>query len=195
ELAHLSVGYDQVKKLVEDSLAELQQRATCAPLFARGEWGTGKTHFLSYVGTTAAGKWFASARIDLNARGVALSHPQRFLPIIADNIRAGDHIGIHDLIPRLIHIEELRQRMYAFAGTAEAGDVGSAVRTLCDEFEDSGALGLANHAAWAVLRGSDLSWSDDPTKREKALSRIAALAGLCQAIGLKGLVLILDEAE
>lgn len=98
ELTRLSVGYDQVKKLVEQSLFELEREAESTPLFARGEWGTGKTHFLSYVGTTAAGKWFASARIDLNARGVALSHPQRFLSIIADSIHAGDHVGVQDLI-------------------------------------------------------------------------------------------------
>jgi P-loop Domain of unknown function (DUF2791) len=195
ELAHFSVGYDPVKKLVEQSLGALGRDGKSSPLFARGEWGTGKSHFLSYVGTTAAEQWFASARIDLNARGVALSHPQRFLPIIADSIHAGDHVGVQDLIPRLIKIAELRERMYVFSETAEAGDVGWAVRTLCDEFQDCGALGLANHAAWAILCGADLSWSDDAAKREKALSRIAALARLCHAIGLKGLVLILDEAE
>jgi BREX system ATP-binding protein BrxC/D len=82
-----------------------------------------------------------------------------------------------------------------FSETAEASDVGWVVRTLCDEFQDRGALGLATHAAWTILRGADLSWSDDASKREKALSRIAALARMCHAIGLKGLVLILDEAE
>jgi hypothetical protein len=69
------------------------------------------------------------------------------------------------------------------------------MRTLCDEFQDCGALGLANHTAWSILRGSDLCWSDDASKRERALSRISALARMCHAIGLKGLVLILDEAE
>jgi P-loop Domain of unknown function (DUF2791) len=195
ELAHLSVGYGELKKLVDQSLTELEQKRKCAPLFARGEWGTGKTHFLSYVGTTAAGRWFASARVDLNARGVALSHPQRFLPIITNNLRAGDHVGLQDLVPRLIRSVELRERIYAFSETAEAGDVGWAMRTLCDEFQDCGAFGLANHTAWAILRGADLNWSDDASKREKALSRIAALARMCHAIGLKGLVLILDEAE
>ena len=95
----------------------------------------------------------------------------------------------------MIHIAEIRERMYAFSRNAEDDDVGWAVRTLCDEFQDCGALGLANHAAWTILRGADLNWSDDATKREKALSRIAALARLCRAMGLKGLVLILDEAE
>lgn len=195
ELAHLSVGYDQVKELVEHSLAELQQGGKPKPLFAQGEWGTGKSHFLSYVGFTAAEKWFASARVDLNARGVALSHPQRFLPIIADSIHAGDHVGVEDLILRLLHINELRERIYEFSESDEAGEVGWAVRTLCDEFQDHGALGLANHIAWGILRGADVSWSDDASKREKALSRIDGLARMCQAIGLKGLVLILDEAE
>jgi hypothetical protein len=194
EIANLSIGYDQVKRIVDQSLSELERERKSTPLFARGEWGTGKTHFLSYVGTTAAEKWIASARIDLNARAVALSHPQRFLPIIADSIHAGAHFGVHDLIPRLISITEVRQRMYEFAKTLEA-DVSWAIRTLCDEFEESGALGLANHVAWAILRGADLNWSDDATKREIALARIATLARMFQAIGLKGLVLILDEAE
>ena len=194
ELAQLSIGYDPVKRLVEQSLIELERERTSTPLFVRGEWGTGKTHFLSYVGTVAAEKWFASARIDLNARGIALSHPQRFLPIIADGIHAGAHFGVHDLIPRLISITEVRERMYAFSQTVEA-DVSWAIRTLCDEFQECGALGLANHVAWAILRGADLNWSDDATKREIALVRIATLARMFHAIGLKGLVLILDEAE
>lgn len=194
ELANLSIGYDPVKRIVEQSLSELKRERKSTPLFARGEWGTGKTHFLSYAGTVAAEKWFASARIDLNARGVALSHPQRFLPIIADSIHAGAHFGVHDLIPRLISITEVRERMYEFSATVEA-DVSWAIRTLCDEFQDCGALGLANHVAWAILRGTDLNWSDDAAKREKALVRIAILARMFQAIGLKGLVLILDEAE
>jgi hypothetical protein len=195
ELTHLSIGYDRVKRVVEQSLANLERQGRSTALFAQGEWGTGKTHFLSYLRNTAAQKWYASARIDLNARGVALSHPQRFLPIIADSIGAGDHVGIQELIPRLIHIDELRQRMRDFSETAEASDLGWAVQNLCDEFEDCGVLGLGNHAAWATLRGADLSWSDDASKREKALSRIGALASLCRAIGLKGLILILDEAE
>jgi hypothetical protein len=195
ELARLSVGYDKIKGIVERSLVDLEQRGSSTPLFARGEWGTGKTHFLSYVRTTAAQNWYASARVDLNARGMALSHPQRFLSLVADSIHAGDQIGVQDLLPRLIQIKELRQRMYEFSATAEASDLGWAVRTLHDEFESCGGLGLANHDAWAMLRGADLSWSDDASKREKALSRIASLACLCRAMGLKGLILILDEAE
>jgi hypothetical protein len=195
ELARLSVGYDKIKGIVERSLLDLQQRGRATPLFVRGEWGTGKTHFLSYVRATAARNWHASARVDLNARGMALSHPQRFLSLVADSIHAGDQIGIEDLLPRLIQIKELRQRMYEFSRTAEAGDLAWAVRTLHDEFESCRGLGLANHDAWALLRGADLSWSDDAAKRERALSRIASLACLCRAMGLKGLVLILDEAE
>lgn len=195
ELARLSVGYDRIKVDLERSLGELEKRDQSEPLFVRGEWGTGKTHFLSYVQTTAARNWHASARVDLNARGMSLSHPQRFLTLLADSVQAGDQIGIQDVLHRLITIKEVRQRVYEFSQTSQASDLGPAMCALCSEFESSGALGLANHAAWTVIRGGDLSWSDDPSKRNKALSRIAALAGLCRAVGLKGLILILDEAE
>ncbi|WP_316395216.1 BREX system ATP-binding domain-containing protein [Bradyrhizobium sp. 33ap4] len=195
ELARLSVGYDRIRLDLERSLDELGEQEHCGPMFVRGEWGTGKTHFLAYVRTAAARHWHASARIDLNARGMSLSHPQRFLSLIADSVQAGDQVGIQDVLHRLITITEVRQRVHEFSETIQAGDLGPAMRALCSEFESCGALGLANHAAWSVIRGADLSWSDDPSKRAKALSRIAALAGLCRAIGLKGLILILDEAE
>lgn len=133
--------------------------------------------------------------MDLNARNVALSHPQRFLPLIADSIHAGEHEGIQELLLSLIQIKALRERMSDFSATMDAGEVGRAVGVLCHEFESSGGLGPANQSAWAVLRGADLVSSDDASKREKALSRIAALAWLFRAIGLKGLVLMLDEAE
>jgi hypothetical protein len=89
----------------------------------------------------------------------------------------------------------VRQRVYEFSQTPQASDLGPSMRALCNEFESSGALGLANHSAWTVIRGGDLSWSDDVSKRNRALARIAALAGLCRAVGLKGLILVLDEAE
>jgi hypothetical protein len=194
ELARLSVGYEQMKLVVEWSLAVLGRGETPIPLFVRGEWGTGKTHFLSYVRATAAAAWYASSRIDLNARGTALSHPQRWLPHVADDVQAGDRMGIQELLLPLVQTAEQRRRMIDFS-ERNPGEVGWAVWTLCHEFESSGGLGVANHGGWGTLRGADLSWSDHPSKREKALSRTAAVASLCNAMGLKGLVLILDEAE
>ena len=79
ELAHLSVGYDRVKTLVEQSLGALGRDGKSSPLFARGEWGTGKSHFLSYVGTTAAAAGGSPARTDRSQReGRCAQSPSAF---------------------------------------------------------------------------------------------------------------------
>jgi len=191
----LSVGYDRVKQNVGNSLSELKRTGRAEPLFVRGEWGTGKTHFLSYVQATAAGRDFATAIVGLNARSAALSHPQRFFPVLAESIRARASTGLRGLILDSLYDDGMRESLKRLAASSVCGDLQWAVASLCLNFESGERLQLGNHPAWRSVYGADLCWSDHASKREKAVSRIAAVAGLCRAVGLGGLVLVLDETE
>jgi P-loop Domain of unknown function (DUF2791) len=195
ELERLSVGYGKIKELLDDNLGKLKAIRRLDSLFIRGEWGTGKTHFLSFAQAISDAEGFATARIDLNARGAALSHPQRIFPMLAETVRAGESVGMQQLIMNLIGDESKRRELMKFSQSESAGDLGPALSGLCRAFEAGDRLDMNEDAVWRILYGADLSWSDHPSKREKALFRTAAFAALCRAVGFKGLVLVLDEAE
>ncbi|UYN94003.1 MAG: DUF2791 family P-loop domain-containing protein [Enhydrobacter sp.] len=195
EFEFLSVGYDDVRRAVESSLGELKQSGRAEPLFVRGEWGTGKSHLLSFIQATAAKSGFASAMVELNARSAAPSHPQRFFPVLAEAMRVGTCGGLRAAVIELLHRTETRRALREFAETSRAADLGRAITSLCREYELGNRLELSNHPAWRQLYGADLCWSDSPSKRERALARIEAVACLFRAVGLNGLVLVLDEAE
>src|ERR1700730_13707120 len=88
----LSVGYDDIKQRVATALSELEA-GTTPPLFVKGEWGTGKTHLLSFIRAAALVSGFACSRIDLNGWSAALNYPQRLLPFLADDLRFAKTMG------------------------------------------------------------------------------------------------------
>ena len=195
EFDRLSVGYEKTGRFIKLCLATLNLPGQTTPLFVRGEWGSGKTHLLSYVKAAANLGGIAAAKVDLNARSAALNYPQRFLPAIAENLQAFGCVGIKGIILHLLNQKELRELLLDFSCTEEAGEFGIALVDLCRRFDVEQGIDLGDHNVWNLLYGTDLCWSDHHSKRDKALSRIASIALLCRAVGLKGLVLMLDEAE
>jgi hypothetical protein len=191
----LCVGYEAAKRAIDEALNALEVSGAADPLFIKGEWGTGKSLFLSVASTAAIRQGFACARIDLNAHGAALSHPQRFLPHLVDNIAAKQSLGVRNFIYDLLERDSSRSSLRRYACTQDAGELSGSLLSLCGSYEAGERLELGNHSAWRTLQGADLSWSDHASKRQKALDRIGALASLCRAAGLKGLVLLFDEAE
>ncbi len=195
DIDRLSVGYQETKRLTELSLKALDLPGQLTPLFVRGEWGTGKTHLLSYVQAAASRASVATARVDLNARNAALNYPQRFLHSVSESIQANGFTGIKAFLTGALEGKATRSIVKQFSRSSSACDFGAALENACVEFESGTAFDLGDHALWGMLYGADLSWSDDQMKRERAISRIGALAQLCRALGLKGLVLVMDEAE
>lgn len=195
QLTRLSVGCDDIHAFAERSLLALLNGETVFPTFVSGEWGTGKSHMLSYVRMLAAGTGIVTAAIDLNARVAALNYPQRLLAIVARSLRVGDRVGLREIMTDVLADEGGRRQLAAFIGSKSAGDLGSALSSLLAAAEGNAVIGTLDHPAWRILAGADLSWSDHSSKREKALDRFAVLAALFRALGLGGLVLILDEAE
>lgn len=195
QLTRLSVGCEAIHALAEKALLALLDGETVFPTFVSGEWGTGKSHVLSYVRLLAASTGITTAAIDLNARAAALNYPQRLLAIVTRSVRVGDRIGLRDILMDVLADETGRARFAAFIAENTESDLALALSSLLRAAERNASIDTLDHPAWRILAGVDLSWSDHSTKREKALDRFETLAALFRALGLGGLVLVLDEAE
>lgn len=195
ELERLSVGYGKIKQTVNEGFDSLLGGGTAQPLFIRGEWGTGKTHFLSYVRGVAKSRDFPSARVDLNARSAALNHPQRFYSAIAESICTAEHEGLRAICSELLYDADTRNRVKTFANSGQAGDLRGPLHVLATRYERGEHLEAMDDSAWATLYGVDLSWADYTYKREQATARIGSLGQLFAAAGMDGLVIVFDEAE
>src|SRR2546421_3209624 len=119
DLERLSVGYTRVSALVAAKLAALSDGHAAPPLFVKGEWGSGKSHLLSFVTAAAYAKAVPVSSIDLNARSVALNYPQRLYPIIAENLSCGDGgVGLRSIVLRWLEDSSLRERLPDAASVA-----------------------------------------------------------------------------
>lgn len=192
-LEELSVGYEAVTSVIDESLNALSAKGRCAPLFVRGEWGTGKSHMLEFVRTAAARRRIAHVRVDLNARASPLNYPQRFYPWIAQSVAFGAERGIRSIVERAFVDESRRKALLQFAWAAESGALGAALKSIILASRELHSDVLVDGPGWDVVGGVDLAPFD--YKRLKALERIAMLARLLRALGGKGLVIVLDEVE
>jgi hypothetical protein len=194
-LQRLSVGYGSVARSITQSLEALRGASHQQALFIKGEWGTGKSHLLSFAREAAVSRGFPCASVDLNARSTPLNYPQRFYEAIAETVRLGERVGLRSVLGSLLEDETLRSALTEFAHSAKAGELGWALQGLCRAFKGGQPLDLWDHTAWPILFGADLSWADYTYKREKALNRIETLGSMFDAVGAAGLVIVFDEAE
>ena len=195
ELERLSVGLGGARNTIENALSALIEGDWPVGLFIRGEWGSGKTHLLSFTRRIAEIRGIPSTGTIINARSSGLTHPQHFYPNLMNNIRANGRIGLRSIILGLLEDDEGRLRLHAFARTSFAGDLREPLLSLCEAWKDQDPIGLEDHHAWRILLGADLSWADYAYKRPVTLARISNILFLFRAVGLWGLVIVLDELE
>ena len=192
-LEKLSVGYESVTVVIDESLNALSAKGRCTPLFVRGEWGTGKSHMLEFVRTAAARRRIAHVRVDLNARASPLNYPQRFYPWIAESVALCAERGIRAIVEGAFVDESRRKALLQFAWAAESGVLGAALKSIILASRELHSDVLVDGPGWDVVSGVDLAPFD--WKRPKALERTAMLARLLRTLGGAGLVIVLDEVE
>jgi hypothetical protein len=195
ELDQLSVGYDKLKAEIAHTLTSMRSGHNAVPLFVHGEWGTGKTHFLTFLRSAANQAGIPSAKVDLNARFSALNYPQRFYPVVAESLRLYKRTGFQELLNAILNDAGKRARLSTFVSSASSSVFKRSLRVILNRFEDGDRLELLDDPAWFVLTGGDLAWADYTYKRDDALDRIGSLAQLLRAVALGGVVLVFDEAE
>lgn len=192
-LHELSVGYESITSLIDNSLNALSAKGRCAPLFVRGEWGTGKSHMLEFVRTAAARRGIAHVRVDLNARANPLNYPQRFYPWIAESVALGSERGIRAIVQWAFVDEYRRKALLQFAWATESGVLGAALKSIILASRELHSDVLVDDPGWKVVCGTDLAPYD--WKRPKALERAVLLSRLLRTLGGAGLVIVLDEVE
>lgn len=195
-LDRLSVGYGGVAARVRDRLDSLRAGGNVASLFVRGEWGSGKSHLMAFVRSMAAMQAFATSIVPLNARSAPLNFPQRFYPLLVENLKCqGPDPGLRVMLPAWLRDGATRERLVDFSWSAAASDLGWRLRALANLYGQEELPVNDGEWAWTGLLGGDLSWADYGYKRVQALDRIQALALLLLHAGFGGLVVTFDEAE
>ncbi len=195
-LEQLSVGYEQLSQQLLDGMHGLRLGRQPTALFVRGEWGSGKSHCLTFARLLARQRGVAASMVSLNARSSPLNYPQRFYPVLAANLEDGSaERGLRPLLTSWLLDPSKRARLLAFSRDSAAGELRWALYTLASRHDFDEIAAPQAEWTWNTLLGSDLSWGDYPYKRAKALDRVQALSSMLRQVGLPGLVLTLDEAE
>lgn len=193
EIERLSVSYAQIGKTLGTRLDTLVADGRCAPLFVRGEWGSGKTHMLAYLRAVAGNRGLAHVAVTLNPRGAALNYPQRFYPTLAETVTFAGHKGLRAILFSALANRATRHAIRAFSESPACGSLSAALRVITARFKLSDGLDCGDDSAWNILLGADLAWSD--SKRTKALARMVEFFSLLKVLGASGLVAVFDEAE
>ena len=194
-LERLSVAYDDIKQLVDQSLEKVLAQRQIGALFVEGEWGVGKTHLLSYVQASARALGVPCAMVNLDAHSSALNYPQRFYAMVAQRMALEGNVGLRSILMHLLFDQHSRDALLAFAHSVEAGDLYYPLITLTKAVPRGEDAVNDEQYAWNVFLGLDVSWSTYGYKRRTALTRLTTLARMFGAVGLGGMVILFDEAE
>lgn len=196
ELERLSVGYESVGQRVTSQLVALSSGEDVPPLFVRGEWGSGKSHFLAYVLMAAYAWRIPASRIELNARSAALNYPQRLYPVIAENLQYGeDLLGLRALLLQWLSEPEVRRDLAAVVEEPSLAELAWPIRMLNWRYENGDRVAFDDYGDWSILLGADLRWADYGYKRDKAMTRLQALGVLFRHLRIGGMVTVFDEVE
>jgi hypothetical protein len=165
-------------------------------LFVKGEWGSGKSHFLAFARMMARKRGAACSSVSLNAGTAPLNYPQRIYPLIAANLQTkATRRGLRALLNIWLRNPGHRQRLLKFSEESDAGDLSWPLQSLISMHTKYEIAPYDSEWAWTTLLGGDLSWANYGYKRARALNRLQSLATLFRFLGFGGFVLTLDEAE
>lgn len=160
-------------------------------ILIEGEYGAGKTHLLTYLGHSAALLGFAVAQAGFDPSEAAAAFPKRAYRRLVRGFRA-------DVEGRTLDFRGFLRALVARPGwrdvLGEHWAFGPFLKRL--------ALDKVDESDWAWIEGRDGGGADLPTLHDhstcanlycnllSALSRAAS-----EVLGLRGLVVLLDEAE
>ncbi len=191
----LTVGAHDLIDLTRTSLRSLRGKANPAPMFLKGEWGTGKTHSIRLVRALALEGGFATMEAVLNSRTCPPNYPQRMLPIMTRNMAYGDERGIRSVVGSLLHDDKKAGHALSTNWDKAQADIWHAASTLRALSSQGETALLGTSGAWRILTGTDIAHSDYGYRRLKALYRLQWTTAFVRSLGAKGTVLLFDELE
>jgi hypothetical protein len=182
-LEHFSVGFKSISGLCEVRLDDVQSGRPVKPLFILGEWGTGKSHCLTFVRHRARQLGIGASSVLLNARSAALNYPQRFYALLVESLRwKGEGLGLREVLSQNLSDGPTRRRVTEFSESPAAADLGHRLKFLADTYGEECSLFRDGEWAWSGLLGADLGWADYAYKRDQAMARVQVIARLSRRL-------------
>jgi len=202
DVERFTFGRQAEIKVVEQALANLEQGAGGSYL-VEGDYGAGKSHLLEYVQHRAARAGFVVAHCELDPREVSPHRPKRVYRELVHNLRYvgdGSELSFRDILRRAVRIDvsdheffaPVLKRLERFERDISTSEVfwqwieGESTKEYAAQYK--GPYRLPGAGAIPALY-------DFSTASDFYCYILSGLSYLIRNLGMKGLVLLVDEAE
>jgi len=202
DVESFTFGREKQLKVLEEALANLG-RGRGDVFMVEGEYGTGKTHLLEYVHHRALASGMVTSLVQFDPAEVSPHRPKRVYREIVHNLRyikdATEH-GFRDL---LRGGSGLDMQDHAFLGPVlaklrriDSGQQQAEVFWQWIEGESTKEYATEQKSPYRVRGGQGIpALYDFSTAADLYCNILSGLSWLARELGLKGMVLLVDEAE
>ncbi|MEO0080091.1 MAG: BREX system ATP-binding domain-containing protein [candidate division WOR-3 bacterium] len=202
DVESFTFGREKQVALIEEALAKLA-RGQGDVFMIEGEYGTGKTHLLEYLHHRALVRGMVTSLVQFDPLEVTPHRPKRVYRELVHNLRfiaQGREWGFRDLLLRAV---ELDLRDHVFLGPVlqklrrlEPGNLETEVFWQWVEAESTKEYATEMPGPSRVRGGQRIpALYDTSTAADFYCYIISGLSHIARLLGLKGLVLLIDEAE
>jgi hypothetical protein len=202
DVESFTFGREQPIEVADAALSALGRGAGDVFMF-EGEYGTGKTHMLEYVHHRALSLGMATSLVQFDPLEVSPHRPKRVYRELVHNLRYlkdGREHGFRDL---LLQAAELDFADHVFFGPvlaklrrSDRGHLQSEVLWQWIEGESTKEYATERRGPYRVRGGQRIpALYDFSTAADLYCNIFSGIACIARELGLKGLVLLIDEAE
>jgi len=202
DVESFTFGREQQVETIEAALRELT-RGKGDVYMAEGEYGTGKTHLLEYLHHRALARGMAASLVQFDPLEVTPHRPKRVYRELVHNLRYISEDREHGFRDLLLKATELDLSDHVFFGPVLAklrridrAHVQSEVLWQWIEGESTKEYATELKSPYRVKGGQRIpALYDFSTAADFYCNIISGISWMCRQLGMKGLVLLIDEAE
>ncbi len=202
DVESFTFGREQQVQTIEAALRELA-RGKGDVYMAEGEYGTGKTHLLEYLHHRALARGMAASLVQFDPLEVTPHRPKRVYRELVHNLRYISEDREHGFRDLLLKATELDMSDHVFFGPVLAklrridrAHIQSEVLWQWIEGESTKEYATELKSPYRVKGGQRIpALYDFSTAADFYCNIISGISWMCRQLGMKGLVLLIDEAE
>ena len=202
DVESFTFGRETQVNTIEEALGGLSRGHGDVFMF-EGEYGTGKTHILEYIHHRALARGMATSLVQFDPREVTPHRPKRVYREIVHNLRYIQDDREHGFRDMLRKATELDLRDHVFLGPVlsklgrtDAAHGQSEVLWQWIEGESTKEYATELKSPYRVKGGQRIpALYDFSTAADFYCNIISGLSYVARQLGLRGLVLLIDEAE
>lgn len=202
DVESFTFGRENQVNTIEEALGGLS-RGKGDVYMVEGEYGTGKTHLLEYVHHRALARGMATSLVQFDPCDVSPHRPKRVYREIVHNLRyiqADSEHGFRDLLRKATQLDLSDHvffgPMLAKLKRTDAGQVQSEVLWQWVEGESTKEYATELKSPYRVKGGQRIpALYDFSTAADFYCNIISGISYISRQLGLRGLVLLIDEAE